>query len=538
MNAENTKNFLRVLDNQLAAEAASWQKVRQFVEEPGWQSNEQAAKALDLQKIKQTVEQAGKALVEYINRFASRLEQLGTRAQNAGMDAGQLKALEYGAAQTGVSNEEIAKAFQAIVSKPGAEARLKQLNVATRGSDGQKRADSEIFGDVSSTLGAMPEAQALETAKKLGLAPEILAAMQNGLGKFIGDYNQLSASLDVNMSTAVSGADRFMTARRKFDEVVDLLQTKSSSRLNNGLGDIFDRFTQKLLANSPDVQRVLDGAVTLLLQLAEIGERVVLRLIQAVADLSSWWDSLDENAQGLVMALGVLTAAWLAFNSAFMLSPLGIVVTLVGLLFTLYDSYKTWQEGGKTLIDWEQWAPGINAAKTAIGWLLDKFGKLAAGTLDWKGGLQAIADFITGNWSSAMTGAVENVKNYFSNFFSDIANKLANSPIWRFMQKAGKEAQSALGITLSGEGGQSGMPLGNVMALAENDNMLGLGPSGRFAWRSEMAQGRTDNSVGIQQETHIYVQGSGDPQLTAQRVADSQFGVNSQFVQTARRIPR
>ncbi|WP_380183585.1 hypothetical protein [Kalamiella sp. sgz302252] len=536
MNAENTKNVLTVLDNQLAAEAASWQKVRAFVEEPGWQSNEQSAKALDLQKIKQTVEQAGKTLVEYINRFAGRLEQLGVRAQNAGTDAGQLKALEYGAAQTGLSNEAIAKAFQAVVSAPGAEARLKKLGVATRDGSGQKRADSEIFSDVSGTLSAMPEAQALETANKLGLAPEILAAMQQGLGKFIGDYNQLSASLNVNMTTAVSGADHFMTARRKFDEVVDLLQTNSSSRLNNGLGDIFDRFTQKLVANAPDVQRVLDGAVTLLLNLAEIGERVALRLIQVVADVSGWWASLDENTQGLIMALGVVTAAWLALNSAFLLSPLGIVVTLVGLLFTLYDSYKTWQEGGKTLIDWDQWAPGINAAKTVIGWLLDKFGKLTAGTLDWKGGLQAIADFITGNWSPAMTAAVDNVKNYFSNFFSDIANKLVNSPIWRFLQKAGQGTQSVLDKLSEGSG-----QFGNVMALAENDSMLGLlpsGMSGRFAWNSETAQSGMPGNVGIQQETHIYVQGSGDPQLAAQRVADSQFDVNSQFVQTARRIPR
>ncbi|HBV39223.1 MAG TPA: hypothetical protein DEF05_05945, partial [Erwinia sp.] len=366
MNAENTKNFLMVLDTQLAAEAASWQKVRQLVEAPGWQHNEQAAKALDLQKIKQTVEQAGKALVEYINRFASRLEQLGVRAQNAGTTAGDVNALEYGAAQTGLSNDAIAKAFQAIITKPGAEARLNKLGVSVRDASGQKKTDSDIFSEASSRLGAMPQEQARAMANSLGLAPDILAAMQKGLGKFIGDYNQLSDTLGVNMTQAVSGADHFMTARRKFDEVVELLQTNSSTRLNNGLGEIFDNFTKKLTDNAPDVERVLDGAVNLLLLLAEVGERVILRLIQAVADLSGWWDTLDENSQGLIATLGVMTAAWLALNSAFLLSPIGIVAMLVALLFSLYDSYKTWQEGGKTLIDWEQWAPGINAAKKAL----------------------------------------------------------------------------------------------------------------------------------------------------------------------------
>lgn len=547
MNAENTKNFLMVLDTQLAAEAASWQKVRQFVEAPGWQNNEQAAKALDLQKIKQTVEQAGKALVEYINRFASRLEQLGVRAQNAGTPAGDLNALEYGAAQTGLSNDAIAKAFQTLINKPGAQARLNKLGVATRDASGQKKTDSELFSEASSRLGAMPEEQALATANSLGLAPDILVAMQRGLGKFIGDYNQLSDSLGVNMTQAVSGADHFMTARRKFDEVVELLQTNSSSRLNNGLGEIFDNFTKKLTDNAPDVERVLDGAVSLLLLLAEVGERVMLRLIQAVADLSGWWDSLDSSSQELIVTLGVMTAAWLALNSAFLLSPIGIVVALVALLFTLYDSYKTWQEGGKTLIDWDQWAPGINAAKKALDWLLEKFGQLTAGTLDWKGGLQAITDFVTGNWSAGMTAAVDKVKNYFDNFFTDITNKLANSPIWRFVKKMAGETQAAVSdISLPGLADpnsplnpQQARMLANVMTWSANDNLTGALPfsmGGRLPWQSEIAQSRTDSTVGIQQETNIYVQG-GEPHLTAQRVADSQFDVNSQFVQTVRNMP-
>lgn len=547
MNAENTKNFLMVLDTQLAAEAASWQKVRQLVEAPGWQHNEQAAKALDLQKIKQTVEQAGKALVEYINRFASRLEQLGVRAQNAGTTAGDVNALEYGAAQTGLSNDAIAKAFQSIITKPGAETRLNKLGVSVRDASGQKKTDSDIFSEASSRLGAMPQEQARAMANSLGLAPDIVAAMQKGLGKFIGDYNQLSDTLGVNMTQAVSGADHFMTARRKFDEVVELLQTNSSTRLNNGLGEIFDNFTKKLTDNAPDVERVLDGAVNLLLLLAEVGERVILRLIQAVADLSGWWDTLDENSQGLIATLGVMTAAWLALNSAFLLSPIGIVAMLVALLFSLYDSYKTWQEGGKTLIDWEQWAPGINAAKKALDGLQEAFIQLTSGTLDWKGGLQAVSDFVTGNWSAGMTAAVDKVKDDFNNFFTDITNKLTNSPIWRFMKKmAGETQATAADISLPGGVDPAG-PLNpqharmmdNLMAWSGSDSLTGALPfsvGGRLPWQSEMAQSRAESNVGIQQETNIYVQGS-EPHLTAQKVAASQFDVNSQFVQTVRNMP-
>lgn len=548
MNAENTKSFLMVLENQLAAEAAGWEKVRQQVEKPDWQSNEQTAKGLDLQKIRQTVEQAGKTLVEYINRFAGRLEQLGTRAQNAGMDANNLKALEYGAAQTGLSNEAIASAFQTIMNHPQT---LNKLGIATQDESGQKRAAGTIMSDASAALGAMPQAEALETARQLGLAPDVLAAMQKGLGKFIGDYNQLSTSLGANMTTAVSGADRFMTARRKFDEVIELLQINGSSRLNNGLSDIFDRFTQNLLANAPDVQRVLDGAVTLLLRLADIGERVVLRLIQAAADVSGWWESLDGFTQELIVALGAVTAAWLLFNSGFLASPAGIILMLGAAIFALYDSYKTWQEGGDTFIDWDAWMPGIEAAKTAIGWLIDKFEKLCAGTLDWQDGLQTIADFLSGNWSPAMKEAVDEVRNYFNNLFTDITDKLANSPLWRGLTRIGsslKESGQEFMETVQGVltaqsssaalGNWQALSLKNVPAINARMDAIAAPENHRQPWQSEISAPGSVRPVDVKQETKIYIEGASDPHLTATKVADSQFDVNAIFVQKLSRIPK
>jgi len=548
MNAENTKSFLMVLENQLAAEAAGWEKVRQQVEKPDWQSNEQTAKALDLQKIRQTVEQAGKTLVEYINRFAGRLEQLGTRAQNAGMDADNLKALEYGAAQSGLSNEAIASALQTIMNHPQT---LKKLGIATQDESGQKRAAGTIMSDASTALGAMPQAEALETARQLGLAPDVLAAMQKGLGKFIGDYNQLSTSLGANMTAAVSGADRFMTARRKFDEVIELLQINGSSRLNNGLGDIFDRFTQNLLANAPDVQRVLDGAVTLLLRLADIGERVVLRLIQAAADVSGWWESLDGFTQELIVALGAVTTAWLLFNSGFLASPAGIILMLGAAIFALYDSYKTWQEGGDTFIDWDAWMPGIEAAKTAIGWLIDKFEKLCAGTLDWQDGLQTIADFLSGNWSPAMKEAVDQVRNYFNNLFTDITDKLANSPLWRGLTRIGsalKESGQEFMETVQGVltaqsssaalGNWQALSLKNVPAINARMDAMAAPENHRQPWQSEISAPGSVRPVDVKQETKIYIEGASDPHLTATKVADSQFDVNAIFVQKLSRIPK
>uniref|UniRef100_UPI00258D709C phage tail tape measure protein n=1 Tax=uncultured Acinetobacter sp. TaxID=165433 RepID=UPI00258D709C len=40
---------------------------------------------------------------------------------------------------------------------------------------------------------------------------------------------------------------------------------------------------------------------------------------------------------------------------AFLASPIGIILALAAALAALYDDYKTWKEGGKSLIDWSKW---------------------------------------------------------------------------------------------------------------------------------------------------------------------------------------
>ncbi|MBJ9021179.1 lytic transglycosylase, partial [Citrobacter farmeri] len=71
-----------------------------------------------------------------------------------------------------------------------------------------------------------------------------------------------------------------------------------------------------------------------------------------------------------------LLVAWRLLNSAFLASPIGIVMMLAGALVLLYDDYKTWKEGGDSLIDWEKWAPGVNEALKNIKELQDSISGL------------------------------------------------------------------------------------------------------------------------------------------------------------------
>ncbi|WP_067709493.1 hypothetical protein [Erwinia sp. ErVv1] len=498
--------------------------------------------------------------VNYVIQVSGRFEQLGWRAQQAGMSAADTQGLDYAGAQTGVGGDALLKAVTALAdrvkSSPESEALLNRLGVTTRDDKGQLSSAGQIFNGASSKLAALPQAQAADFASRLNINPQIATAMRQGLGEFSAEYARIVDTLGVNMSQVTASGHHMMTAQRRISQVGDLVQAKSGSRLMDGLADSFDRLSGRLLENAPDIERTLGKVVDILLSVAEVGERVVVRLVQGANDLTGWWDGLDNGTKQLITILGEVTVAWMLLNSAFLLSPIGIIAGLGVAILALYDDYKTWQEGGKSLIDWDTWAPGIAAAKTAIGWLVDKFNKLNQGTLDWKEGLQTLSDFLTGNWSPDMIAAVEKVKAFLNRFFTEMGKELAEGPFVSFLHKVHffsdkdiEDMKHSFTGLFSPDGTDEKSPKSGVQsalsgpAKALNAQLLMLhaasiqATDGRQASVSEVNSVNQDKVVNLQQETHINVSGSADPVATAWQVKQHQHDVNAYFVEQASARP-
>ena len=94
--------------------------------------------------------------------------------------------------------------------------------------------------------------------------------------------------------------------------------------------------------------------------------------------------------KGLAFIIGaVLTpilfkaaVAALAFIAPF--APFILVVTALGTAFiALYDDYKTWAEGGKSLFDWGKFSLDIDTSKISVDSLKKGFAYLLTGYTDW-----------------------------------------------------------------------------------------------------------------------------------------------------------
>ncbi|MGA9606998.1 MAG: lytic transglycosylase domain-containing protein [Rouxiella badensis] len=427
MNAETIKDFLVSLGFQ--------------VDDTGARKFEAVLAGTTLQAVKMAtaVEAAALSVVAYTAKIASGLDNLYWASQRTGATVAGIQQIGYAVSQMGGSVEGARSSLESLSrfmrNNPGAEGFLNRLGVQTRDASGNMRDMASIFTGVGQKLSTMPYYRANQYAQMLGIDENTLMAMRRGVGQFSAQYSQMAKAIGYNADQAAVSSNRFMTSLRSFGQMAGMVRDKIGSNLADGLTGAIDNLRKQILDNFPKIEGTITRGVNSLLWLAGVIGQVIYRLIQAAGDIREWWNTLDKSTQQLIETLGGLIVAWRVLNSAFLASPIGIITSLAGAILLLYDDYKTWREGGKSLIDWEKWKPGIDAAKTALDWFTDKLNELNSGTITWKGTLKGLSDFIKGDWSKSIDQAVSYVNQKFNGFFADFGRKLANSPFWSIMKK-------------------------------------------------------------------------------------------------------
>lgn len=423
--------------------------IKDFLISLGFQIDEAGAKKFDsvivgvtanVFKMAAVVEGAALSVVAFTAKIASGLDNLYWASQRTGATVQGIQQIGYAVSQMGGSVDGARSSLESLSrfmrNSPGAESFLNRLGIQTRDAKGNMRDMATVFTGVGQKLSSMPYYRANQYAQMLGIDENTLLAMRRGLGNFSAQYSQMTKTIGYNADTAAVSANKFMTSLHAFGQMAGMARDKIGSNLAEGLAGSIDNLRKQILDNFPKIEETITRGIKGLLWLADVIGRVVFRLIQAAGDIRNWWKELDSGTQRLIATFGGLIVAWRILNSAFLTSPIGIITTLIGSLVLLYDDYKSWKEGSKSLIDWEKWQPGIEAAKKGLDWFTDKLNDLNTGTLTWKDTLKSLSDFMKGDWSKAITEAINYVNLKFNGFFEEFGRKLANSPFWRLLRKA------------------------------------------------------------------------------------------------------
>ncbi|HBK4620150.1 TPA: lytic transglycosylase domain-containing protein [Klebsiella michiganensis] len=324
------------------------------------------------------VEAAALSVVAFTAKIASSLDNLYWASQRTGATVEGIKQIGYAVSQVGGSADSARGSLDNLArfirNNPGAEGFLNRLGVQTRDASGNMRDMATIFTGVGQRLSNMPYYRANQYAQMLGLDENTLMAMRRGIGQFSGEYTAMAKAIGYNADVAAVSSNKFMTSLRSFGLMAGMARDKIGSNLANGLAGSIDTLRRQIMENFPKIEGAITAGVKGVLWFGEIIGRVVYRLIQLTGDIINWWKSLGTETRRVIEVFGALMIAWRILNSAFAMSPIGRVIMLGAALIGLYDDYRTWKEGGQSLIDWGKWEPGIKYAQKAFASLSKDFG--------------------------------------------------------------------------------------------------------------------------------------------------------------------
>lgn len=358
MNAETIKDFLISLGFQ--------------VDDAGSRKFEATIAGATVQAIKlgTAVEAAALSVVAFTAKVASGLDNLYWMSQRTGATVDGIRQISYAVSQMGGSVDAARGSLENLArfvrNNPGAEGFLNRLGVQTRDASGNMRDMATIFTGVGQRLSSMPYYRANQYAQMLGIDENTLMAMRRGVGEFSAQYSQMAKAIGYNSDAAAVSANRFMTSLNAFGQMAGMARDKIGSNLADGLAGSLDNLRKLILDNFPKIEQSITTVVKGILWLGDALGRVIYRLIQAAGDIRDWWGQLDKGTRDLIELIGGLVAAWRLLNAAMLASPVTWVLGLAGALVLLYDDFRTWKEGGKSLIDWGKWEPGIQYAMRAF----------------------------------------------------------------------------------------------------------------------------------------------------------------------------
>ncbi|WOE32180.1 MULTISPECIES: phage tail tape measure protein [unclassified Acinetobacter] len=321
-----------------------------------------------------------------VAKTASELDKLYYSSQRIGASAQNIRAYGDAVSQMGGDAESALQSLESVAQKmrnsPGYEGMLQGLGVATRDSNGAMRDRVEVMKDLSKTFKDMPSYQANAYAGALGIDEKTMLAMRDG--KFLDNmekYQKIRTQVGLNDDLAKSGSEFMVEFRdismttKAITEVVVMTAGKALLPILKLINKTLQTGIEMFDSLNPNIKTFLAAGLKIATVAVVFGGLIgVLGKIAKVLPL----------LKGLLFLIKGL-------NLAFLASPIGIVLALASAIALLWDDYKTWKNGGESLIDWSKWSDGIETA-------IDRIGKL----VEWLGNLKdKVIDITVGMWEEA-----------------------------------------------------------------------------------------------------------------------------------------
>ena len=269
------------------------------------------------------------------------------------------------------------------------------FGVALLNADGKARDLDSIMLDLADRFAKMDRVQAYNLAKSMGLDDGTINTLMLGRA-------EMEKMLEMQRNLYRSGEKEIQVSREL---------TQARGYLN---------------AQWDSLKTMLADA------LAPVLLKIVKMVSGFVDYLMKHENSMKHVFEGLAFVLGAVlvpvfiaaAASLLAFIAPF--APFILTVGALGAAFLLlYDDYKTWAEGGKSLLDWKLFDNYIKTSKISTDSLGSAFVYLLTGYTSWADAANGLLDWLKLKGFIDENGlSVNSLKEGFHNLYLEIKNYL------------------------------------------------------------------------------------------------------------------
>ncbi|MCO6514298.1 MAG: hypothetical protein J6589_07515 [Snodgrassella sp.] len=279
------------------------------------------------------------------------------------------------------------------------------LGVNVVDNAGKVRQLDDVMLDLADAFQKMPRDQAYTIGKKMGFDDGTINALVSG-------RKELQEILDIQKQMYHSDAKAIARSKEltKQQAILNAHWQSMKQMIGDALTPILISLI-KVVNGFFEFLQKHEKVVTAVFKVAAvvIGMLLIPTLLSAGRALLGFIAPFTP----LIRVFGLLGAA---------ISPVTLAITALGAAFVLlYDDYKTWSEGGKSLFDWSSFVAGIKDSKMSVDTLRTAFSNLCSAISNnfmptLKGYAEIIGKLVRGDYDGAAKQAKEMIGTY-----SDIA---------------------------------------------------------------------------------------------------------------------
>ena len=174
----------------------------------------------------------------------------------------------------------------------------------------------------------------------------------------------------INLTQTVVAAARLNLSLTKTRYALEAVYRSVGSRFFGILTKQSDIFRQQIYANMPRIQAILESVIHFIFKMLEATIALGQRLWSILSRVYDLFVKLDKATDGWSTRIIAAVAAWKLLNLGFLATPLGMLLAGFVALLALWDDFKTFKEGGQSLINWgsqtTQIMVGLAAAIAAV----------------------------------------------------------------------------------------------------------------------------------------------------------------------------